>query len=185
VTTLSTGGIRASVSNIQNLIILQAKQQSASAAISAILPAVALTFAEMESNFDPNAVPKGYIKGQATKWYEKKGGSLYIEKVRDSTKFANNPYKNTPELWVAYGLFQLLAVYFIEGTEDPRILFDPQINAARGIADIAEKLAKYNNNPENVRLAYVGYSPTATHSEAEKIRQRFRKIYSKYSNQVY
>jgi murein DD-endopeptidase MepM/ murein hydrolase activator NlpD len=184
VTTLSPVspvGIRASVSNIQQLIILTAKKQpTANTAIAKILPGVALAFCEIESHFNPNSVPH-----KTDLWYKKKGGSLYRKLVQNSTKFSNNPYKDKQELWVSYGLFHLLAVYHISGQEDPRILFDPEINATRAIAKIAEDLAIYNNDPEAVRLVYVGYNPNTTRSDAEKVREKFRRIYSKYANQFY
>lgn len=102
---------------------------------------VALATARLESNFDSSAA-----------------GDLNWHK--NAARFANvpasSPYRNQPELWHSYGLFQLLAPYHVRGDEDPRVLFDPQVNAERGIGFLRRLLLAHHGDLNKVRLYYTG-----------------------------
>ncbi len=127
---------------MQRLIRLEAERQGVPAHI-------ALAFADAESGFNPKA------EGDKD-WHLRKGGELYRKNVLGSKALANNPWRNAPELWHSYGLFQLLAPYFSQPAEDPRALLDPKINITRGVGYIRRLLLKHGGDVDAVRLAYTG-----------------------------
>jgi hypothetical protein len=112
-------------------------------------PVLALAIAETESGFNPAA------KGDA-RWSELDGGKRYREHVLDNPKFAANPARTSPKEWFSYGLFQLLAPYHVGPSEHPRVLWDPAINAARGVAVLKQLMRKHGGDVAQVRLAYAG-----------------------------
>lgn len=121
--------------SVRALIRAEAERQGVPAAI-------ALAFARVESNFNPRA------EGDK-QWHL--NTKRYNEVVpRDS------PYFDQPELWHSYGLYQLLAPYFVEYNEDPRILLSPEINAQRGIKRIFNLYRLKGGDLDQVRIAYVG-----------------------------
>ena len=102
---------------------------------------VALATVRLESNFDSSA--KGDLNWHKTARFEK-------NVPKDS------PFRGQPELWHSYGLFQLLAPYHVTGTEDPRILFDPNINTERGVAYLRRLLLANHGDLDSARLQYTG-----------------------------
>lgn len=102
---------------------------------------LALAIARAESGFNPRAA--GDLK-----WWE---DAARFERVVPKS----NPFRTQRPLWHSYGLFQLLAPYHVVGPEDPRVLFDPGINADRGTAFLARLVKRYGDW-DRVRLAYVG-----------------------------
>lgn len=121
---------------------------------------VALATARVESNFDSSA--PGDLN-----WH--KNAARFEANVP-----ASSPYRNQPELWHSYGLFQLLAPYHVKGDEDPRILFDPQVNAERGIAFLRRLLLAHHGDLNKVRLYYTG-----AHRADEAIKT---KVLAKWAN---
>jgi hypothetical protein len=109
----------------------------------------ALAFAWIESKLNPAA--EGDLK-----WHEKQGGQLYRRHVLENSRYSLNPARNTPQLWHSYGLYQLLACFFVGDNEHPRRLLNPIINADRGCKYIARLLKKTNDDVRAARLAYVG-----------------------------
>lgn len=117
----------------------------------------ALAFAWLESRLNPEA--KGDLQ-----WAQWNDGERYRKNVLENPKLANNPFRETPEVWHSYGLFQLLAPYFVSGEEDPRILYNPVINADRGVRKIATSLKAAGGSLGGARIHYAGASklPQAT-----------------------
>lgn len=111
----------------------------------------ALAFAWLESRFNPRA--KGDLK-----WHQWDDGARYKKFVLNNPTFANNPFRNTPEVWHSYGLFQLLAPHFLLGHENPAILFYPEINADRGVKKIANSLKTAKGDIGEARVIYAGAS---------------------------
>lgn len=131
-------------------------------------PALALAFAEVESNFNPSAAGD-------TAWAEKKP-DLYRSLVLDNPKMANNPARYDPRAWHSYGLFQLLAPHHAKPSEHPSVLYDPQLNAQRGVAYIKGLLRKHGDDAAQVRLAYAG-ALKASAAEQERVLGRFARAY--------
>lgn len=127
---------------MQRLIRLEAERQG-------VPPAVALAFADVESRLDPRA------EGDKD-WHLRKGGALYQKHVLGSKALEKNPWRNAPELWHSYGLFQLLAPYHVQPAEDPRALLDPRINILRGVGFIRNLLLRHKGDVSAARLAYTG-----------------------------
>lgn len=109
---------------------------------------IALAFAWLESRFDPTA--------EGDKQWAFKRPDKYRSLVLDSARFANNPWRTEAARWHSYGLFQLLAPYHTKPDEDPRALLDPETNAQRGIATIANLLEQHDGDPIAARLAFAG-----------------------------
>lgn len=103
---------------------------------------VALATAWAESRFDPFA--EGDLK-----WHENEGRFAAVV-PRD------NPHRWDRKLWHSYGLFQLLAPYYVRKNESPLVLLDPETNANRGVAHLARLLKRHGGDLDNVRLAYTG-----------------------------
>lgn len=135
--------------------------------------AVALAFAEVESNFAP------YAEGDKH-WHELDGGAKYKRLVRDNPKFIGNPARMQPELWHAYGLFQLLAPYHTRPMENPRVLLDPVTNAQRAMVAIKRLLAEYRD-PLDARTAYVCGSLRCSAAKRAEIARRFVPAYERWA----
>lgn len=102
---------------------------------------LAMATARVESNFDPNA------EGDKN-WH--------LNTVRFEREVPkNNPFRARPELWHSYGLFQLLAPYYVLPGEDPRVLLDPEINAKRGVRILKRLMHTHLGDPNKVRLHYT------------------------------
>jgi len=112
-------------------------------------PRVALAFAWIESRFDTKAAGD-------KQWAEWDDGARYKKNVLENPALAKNPYRNTPAVWHSYGLFQLLAPYFVTGSESPNILYLPEINADRGVKKIANSLKATKGNVQEARILYAG-----------------------------
>lgn len=112
-------------------------------------PHTALTFAWLESRFDPAA--KGDLD-----WSARKGGELYRTVVRDAPRFADNPARILPKAWHSYGLFQLLAPYHVQPTEHPSVLANPIVNASRGVLYLRKLLEQTHGDVDQARLLYTG-----------------------------
>ena len=108
-------------------------------------PAVALTFAELESGFNPNAFgDRDWAARHPEQWLALRA------------RMPDNPAINDPSAWGSYGLFGLLAAYHVGPSEHPRVLSDPQVNAQRGVAAVKDVLKRANNDVRAARLLYVG-----------------------------
>ncbi len=105
-------------------------------------PILALTWVQLESNFNPRAA--GDLK-----WHLNRER---FEKVVPK----GNPYRSQPHLWHSYGLFQLLSPYHVRPGEHPHVLYDPVVNAARGVAFLKRKLQQAGGDPRRARLLYTG-----------------------------
>jgi hypothetical protein len=127
---------------MRNLIISVAKKYG-------VNPRYALAFAWIESRFDPMA--DGDVN-----WAKWDNGARYKKNVLENPKFADSPYKDNPALWHSYGLFQLLAPYYVEAKENPAVLYSPAINADRGVKRIATSLKKANGSIMQARVEYAG-----------------------------
>lgn len=110
---------------------------------------VVLAFAWIESRWNPSA------EGDLI-WHERSGGALYRRHVLNNARLARNPARLEPDVWHSYGLLQLLAPYYVEPTEHPRVLLDPVINADRGAGAIARLLARAHGDVLAARYLYVG-----------------------------
>lgn len=139
-------------------------------------PRIALAFASVESRFDPRA------EGDKT-WHLKEAGERYNRLVRDAPQFADNPARLEPWKWHSYGLFQLLAPYHVLPNEDPTVLFDPVINAQRGVETIKRLLVRSGGDPIKARLLYTGATRKAASIQAE-ITQRISVALEQFANEV-
>lgn len=110
---------------------------------------VALSFAWLESRFNPRC--EGDLG-----WHARKQGALYQKHVWDAQRLKCNPARAIAPLWHSYGLFQLMACYFVEPLEHPRVLLNPKVNADRGCKYIASLLERARGDVRAARLAYVG-----------------------------
>jgi hypothetical protein len=110
---------------------------------------VALAFAELESGFKPDA--EGDLD-----WPTRRGGELYKRHVLDAARFDENPARDDPSAWHSYGLFGLLAPYWVGAHEHPRALLEPERNATLGVGYIGKLLRRHGFDPYAARLAYVG-----------------------------
>ena len=135
-------------------------------------PKLALATAEVESNFNPRAA--GDL-GWAT-WND---GARYKQHVLGNDALTSNPARLDPSVWHSYGLFQLLAPYHVTGREHPSVLYDPAVNAQRGVAYLRALAKRYGGDPAQVRLAYAG----ALHLDAasqERALTRFAKAFEQW-----
>lgn len=121
---------------------------------------VALAFAWLESRFNPKA--KGDLN-----WAKWDNGSRYKKYVLNNPVFAKNPYRNTPEVWHSYGIFQLLAPHFVSGVENPAILYIPEINIDKGVKKIANSLKASKGNVAEARIIYAGASKLSAQTKKE------------------
>ena len=123
-------------------------------------PRVAIAFAERESGLDPNAM------GDAG-WATKNQGDNYRRHVLANPRLASNPWRNVPSLWHSYGLFQLLAPFYVHEHEHPHVLLDPLLNTQRGVRAVRSALDKSGGNLYEARRRYVGCGPaTACNADA-------------------
>ena len=105
---------------------------------------LALATARAESNFNPRAA--GDLQ-----WY--------LDRPRfERVVPKGSPYRSIPQIWHSYGLFQLLAPYHVSAQEDPRILFDPQVNTDRAMVALGRLVKKHGGDWDAIRLAYAGAS---------------------------
>lgn len=125
----------------RDLIIREAHAQGVPARIP-------VTFAWLESRFDERA--------DGDKQWATKRPDQYQKLVVNNPNLADNPFRLVPEKWHSYGLFQLLAPYFIVGKDDPAILYDPGRNAMLGVAKIKNLLKIHKGDINKVRLAFAG-----------------------------
>lgn len=126
--------------------------------------AVALAFADLESNFDPRA--------QGDKqWPFRRGGSLYRQHVLDNPRLRLNPARLDPSVWTSYGLFQLLAAHHVRPLEHPHELYDAQRNADGGCSFIAQLMAKAGGDVRRARLAYIGCGLDGSRCDAEHVQK--------------
>lgn len=128
----------------------------------------ALAFAEAESGFNPAAAGDLY-------WADKRP-ELYEKLVLNNPLMAANPARLDRRAWHSYGLFQLLAPHHVRSSEHPNVLYDPKLNAQRGIAYIKALLKKHDNDIAQARLAYAG-ALNANAGEQERVLTRFARIY--------
>ena len=128
-------------------------------------PALAIAFADRESQLDPNA------EGDK-EWPNKNNGDNYRRFVLQSPKFTNNPWRNQPELWHSYGLFQLLAPFHLEGHEHPHTLLHPVINAQRGVRAVKHAVDLSSGDLYEARRRYVGCGPGTACDSNPAQRQR-------------
>ncbi len=115
-------------------------------------PRVAVAFAELESGLNTNAM------GDAG-WAEKNQGDNYRRHVLQNPRLASNPWRNVPNLWRSYGLFQLLAPFHVQGNEHPHVLLDPLLNTQRGVRAVRAVLEQSGGNLYEARRRYVGCGP--------------------------
>jgi soluble lytic murein transglycosylase-like protein len=134
---------------------------------------VALAFADAESGLNPDA--NGDLG-----WSDRHDGALYKRFVLNNPKLARNPARMTPRDWHAYGLYQLLAPYHTGPGELPSLLYDPQINAQRGIAEIKKLLRVYADIAE-ARLRYTGLTSHSDPAAIDRVLTRFAPIYQQWS----
>lgn len=148
---------------------LDAEQKSMAALIAKIARAqgvpvqVALAFAWLESRLR--------VAAQGDKEWATSRPDKYKSAVLD--RQPPSPWAKDAALWHSYGLFQLLAPYFVKPSEHPHLLLNPQINAERGIAFIKAKLAQSGGDVEAARLAYAGATNASAATKA-KILTRLR-----------
>lgn len=128
---------RPGTQEIATLISQEAKRQG-------VPPWVALTFAEIKSGLNPLICGDRDRAARHPKQWEA---------LRERTP--DNPGIAEPDLWGAYGLFQLLAAYHLLPNEHPTVLFDANINARRGIAAIASALRKTGGDVVQARRLSV------------------------------
>lgn len=139
---LSSNPMDPSFASIRNIIAVAAKKYG-------VPLRVALAFAWLESRFKP------YAEGDKS-WAEWNMGERYRKNVLNNPKFADNPYRLDKKIWHSYGLFQLLAPYFVSGKENPTALLDPTINADRGVRKIANSLKVAGGDVRKARVIYAG-----------------------------
>ena len=140
------------VDQVKALIKSEAKKQG-------VDPRLALTFAELESNFRSNVVGERdwpFLRDSTgqTKWQRF---------VRDNPRYSANPFRGRQGLWVSYGLFQLLSAFELwrhDPNGDPRDLAVPEINVRLGVAKIKRLQERFGNDPLKIRLSYVGCGET-------------------------
>ena len=108
-------------------------------------PSLALAFAELESGFNPRAFgDRDWAARHPKQWREVQA------------RLPDNPAIKDPAAWGSYGLFGLLAAYHVAPTEHPHVLFNPLLNAQRGVAAVKHALAHANGDLRSARLFYVG-----------------------------
>lgn len=122
-------------------------------------PHAALTFAWLESRFNPNAA--GDLD-----WATRRGGELYRKNVLDAPHLRENPARNDPKAWHSYGLFQLLAPYHVQPTEHPDVLRNPIVNASRGVLYLRKLLQQTGGDVDRARLLYTGGSKLSPEGQA-------------------
>lgn len=126
---------------MQDIIVAEAVKQG-------VPSRVALAFAWLESQFDPNA--------EGDKDWASKRPELYEVLVLKSDAFKSNPFRTDPDRWHSYGLFQLLAPYFVTGEQDPASLLEPRRNAFLGVRKLKALLTAYHGDVAKTRLAFAG-----------------------------
>lgn len=134
---------------------------------------IALAFADVESNFNARA------EGDR-KWHERDGGELYIRNVRDNPRLKDNPARLDGAAWHSYGLFQLLAPYYVEPLEHPRVLLDPVVNATRGLRLIKRLYEHYGGDTDKMRIHYGAGSLHVSDAVRDQLLSRFRPALEKW-----
>jgi hypothetical protein len=110
-----------------------------------VLPEIALVFAELESDFNPNAYgDRDWAFTHPGEW------------LATQQRLPDNPAINDPSAWGSYGLFGLLAAYHVQPREHPHVLWDPEWNAQRGVAAVKHALNRAAGDVRGARLLYVG-----------------------------
>lgn len=132
-------------------------------------PPIALAMAEAESNFNPEAAGDLH-------WADKRP-ALYQTLVLEG--LPQNPMRLDRSAWHSYGLFQLLAPHHVRATENPAVLYDPQVNAQRGVAYLKGLMRKHGDDVAQVRLAFAG-ALGAKPDVQEKVLTRFAQIYQRW-----
>jgi hypothetical protein len=130
--------------------VAAAKEQiKAEALKQGVDPRIALTFADLESRFQSGAVGDRTWPFRGDKWERF---------VRDNPRYSANQFRNQRDLWVSYGLFQLLSPFELwreEPNADPRILALPEVNARLGVAKIKRLQDEFGKDPLKIRIKYV------------------------------
>jgi soluble lytic murein transglycosylase-like protein len=134
---------------------------------------IALAFADVESNFNPRA------EGDR-KWHERKDGELYRKNVRDNPRLKENPARLDPPAWHSYGLFQLLAPYFVEPAEHPRVLLDPEVNATRAMKVLKRLHEAYAGDTDKMRIHYAAGSLHVSDEVRNQVLSRFQPALEKW-----
>jgi len=151
--------VPATTGAVQKAIVAEANRQG-------VNPAVALLFADVESGFQAGAV------GDKNWPYR---GDNWERFVLNNPRLQGNPYLMDRELWVSYGVYQLLApfhLHYHDPMANPRSLLNLNTNVRVGVAKIKRLLSKYGD-PLAARMAYVCGSPSAcSTSRAELIASR-------------
>jgi hypothetical protein len=130
------------------------------AAIQGVPASVALVFAELESGFNPRAYgDRDWARKRPQKWRE----------LRE--RMPQNPAIDDPDAWGSYGLFGLLAVYHVQPNEHPHVLWDPSLNARRGVAAVKHALERAGSDVRAARLLYVGCGLDGSLCSAERVAQ--------------
>lgn len=135
------------------------------AALAGVPLQVALAFARVETDFNPNA--------QGDLDWPKKKPANYRVLVKEGRP--TNPYRDQPELWHSYGLYQLHAAHHVKGDEDPRKLLDLAVNIPRAMTQIARLLQAAGGDPLEARYRYVGCGEggaKCADSDRKRIRER-------------
>jgi hypothetical protein len=121
----------------------------AEAGAQGVNPKLALLFADLESRFNPDAVGDRDWPFRSDNWQRF---------VRDNPRYAANPFRTDRDLWVSYGLFQLLSPFELwreNPNADPSTLLDVRTNARLGVAKIRRLQERFGVDPLKIRIAYV------------------------------
>lgn len=135
-----------------------------------ILPQAALLWADLESALHPNAI--------GDKRWARLNPDKYQRFVVERDEYQDNPWRDDPDRWASYGLFQLLSPYWLLRTSnpsaDPRILLDPGLNARLWMRHLFVPLIEKHGDVFTARLMYVCDRPGGC-SEA-KLNRNVRRL---------
>lgn len=116
-----------------------------------ILPQAALLWADLESALNPNAI--------GDKKWATRNPDKYRRFVLEREEYQDNPWRDVPERWASYGLFQLLSPFWVLRTSnpsaDPRILLDPELNARLWMRHLFVPLIEKHGDVFTARLFEV------------------------------
>jgi len=127
---------------------------------------VALATAWIESGFNP------YEEGDLG-WHQN------AERF-ESVVPQGHPHRWDRKAWHSYGLFQLLAPYFVRMQEHPADLLSPELNADRGTKYLARLMKRHSGDLDEVRLAYVGLPVDRRDALAERVLTKWHKVLRKF-----
>ena len=110
-----------------------------------VAPEIAMVFAELESSFNPDAYgDRDWAFRHPREWRA------------TQARLQDNPAINDPSVWGSYGLFGLLAAYHVQPHEHPHALWNPTVNAQRGVAAVRHAIDTAHGDVRAARLLYVG-----------------------------